>query len=103
MLIHGEGVAGQMLHVAGHGVLPAWGAGRWWPRTGLLCGDGLRGHGVLLQPPSSVRRAGGAQQAAVAVPPHQRHAASGTAVAHHAFGHQRSQMSVLMALYQANP
>ena len=93
MLIHGEGVAGQMLHVAGHGVLPAWGAGRWWPRTGLLCGDGLRGHGVLLQPPSSVRRAGGAQQAAVAVPPHQRHA----------FGHQRSQMSVLMALYQADP
>lgn len=89
MLIHGEGVAGQMLHVARHGVLPAWGAGH----GGLPCGDGLRGHGVLPQPPSSVRRAGGAQQAAVAVPPHQRHA----------FGHQRSQMSVLMALYQADP
>ena len=96
MLIHGEGVAWQMLHVARHGVLPAWGAGRWWPRTGyggLPCWDGLRGHGVLPQPPSSVRRAGGAQQAAVAVPPHQRHA----------FGHQRSQMSVLMALYHADP
>ena len=89
MLIHGEGVAGQMLQVAGHGVLPAWGAGH----GGLRGGDGLRGHGVLPQPPSSVRRAGGAQQAAVAEPPHQRHA----------FGHQRSQMSVLMALYQADP